>query len=51
MKKAQISNPHFELVTSTLKGHKEVHVTYDFNGSVRNYFIFIEEDKGVNYIA
>lgn len=51
MKKAQISNPRFELVTSTLKGHKEVQVTYDFNGSVRKYFIFIEEGKSVNYIA
>lgn len=50
MEKAQISNPRFELISSSIKDYKEVQVIFDYQGKSRKYFVFVKEGKNVNYI-
>lgn len=50
MSETNITNARFELVSSSIKGYKEVQVIFNYQGKDRKYFIFIKEAKNVNYI-
>lgn len=51
MEKPNIKNLRFELMSSTAKGFKEVQVIFNYNGEDQKYFVFVKEDKNVNYLA
>lgn len=50
MEKAKITEPRFELVSSSIEGYKEVQVIFNYQGEDKKYFVFVKEGKKVNYI-